>query len=155
MINDIQVNPFAMSHDASNPVCYTFETDGHKVGVATDLGKYDDYIISKLADSEILLIEANHDENMLQVGAYPYYLKRRILGDKGHLSNENSGKLIRILLHEKMKYVFLGHLSKENNFPELAYETVKFEVEADGNELSKSVSIQVANREVPSEFVSV
>ena len=92
---------------------------------------------------------------MLQVGAYPYYLKRRILGDKGHLSNENSGKLIRTLLHEKMKYVFLGHLSKENNFPDLAYETVKFEVEADGNELSKAVSIQVANREVPSEFVSV
>lgn len=155
VINDIQVNPFAMSHDASNPVCYTFEAEGHKVGVATDLGKYDDYIVSKLADSEILLLEANHDENMLQVGAYPYYLKRRILGDKGHLSNENSGKLIRTLLHEKMKYVFLGHLSKENNFPDLAYETVKFEVEADGNELSKAVSIQVANREVPSEFVSV
>lgn len=155
MINDIKVNPFSISHDASNPVCYTFEADGHKVGVATDLGKYDDYIVCNLTGAEILLLEANHDVNMLQVGAYPYYLKRRILGDRGHLSNENSGKLIRTLLHDKMKYVFLGHLSKENNFPELAYETVKYEVEIEGNPLSSLVKLEVANREMPSKFVSV
>lgn len=155
MINDIQVNPFAISHDASNPVCYTFQSDGHKVGVATDLGKYDDYIVANLAGSEILLLEANHDVNMLQVGAYPYYLKRRILGDKGHLSNENSGKLIKTLLHDNMKYVFLGHLSKENNFPELAYEAVRCEVEMDETQMYKNISLQVANRDVPSELVTV
>ncbi|HEX3021094.1 MAG TPA: MBL fold metallo-hydrolase [Lachnospiraceae bacterium] len=154
-INDVEVNPFSISHDASNPVCYTFTSNGHKVGVATDLGMYDDYIISNLSGSEILLLEANHDVNMLQVGVYPYYLKRRILGDKGHLSNENSGKLIRELWHDRLKHVFLGHLSKENNFPDLAYETVKCEVEQMGNEFNHQVNIQVANRDEPSEFVSV
>ena len=106
MINDIEVNPFTISHDAANPVCYTFHKDGHKVGIATDLGKYDDYIVKSLSGCEILLLEANHDINMLQVGAYPYVLKRRILGDKGHLSNDNSGRLISELLHDKLKYIF-------------------------------------------------
>lgn len=155
MINDIEVNPFTISHDAANPVCYTFEKDGHKVGIATDLGKYDDYIVKNLSGCEILLLEANHDINMLQVGAYPYVLKRRILGDKGHLSNDNSGRLICELLHEKLKYIFLGHLSKENNYPELAYETVKYELLQKNQEYHASFNIFVANRDEPSELVSV
>ena len=74
------------------------------------------------------MLEANHDIRMLQVGSYPYYLKQRILGDRGHLSNENAGKLLCRLLHDDMKAVFLGHLSKENNYEALAYETVCSEV---------------------------
>ena len=77
---------------------------------------------------DALLVEANHDVNMLQVGPYPYYLKQRILGDRGHLSNENSGKLLCRILHDNLKTVLLGHLSKENNLPELAYESVRMEV---------------------------
>lgn len=154
-INDIVVNPFSISHDAANPVCYTFCSDGHKAGVATDLGKYDDYIVHQLEGSELLLLEANHDINMLQVGSYPYVLKRRILGDLGHLSNDNSGRLISRLLHEGLKNIFLGHLSKENNYPDLAYETVKYELELSGNPLWKECNIFVAKREEPSVFVSV
>ncbi len=77
---------------------------------------------------DALLLEANHDVNMLQVGPYPYYLKQRILGDRGHLSNERAGQLLCSLLHDKLQAVILGHLSKENNLPELAYEAVRVEV---------------------------
>lgn len=77
---------------------------------------------------DALLLEANHDVNMLQVGPYPYYLKQRILGDRGHLSNERAGQLLCHLIHDKLQTVILGHLSKENNLPELAYESVRVEV---------------------------
>ncbi|ROR29357.1 phosphoribosyl 1,2-cyclic phosphodiesterase [Mobilisporobacter senegalensis] len=154
-INDMAVNPFSISHDASNPVCYTFTSNGQKIGVATDLGKYDDYIVSNLKGSEVLLLEANHDVNMLQVGAYPYHLKRRILGDRGHLSNDNSGRLISELLHDKLKHIFLGHLSKENNYPELAYETVKIELENNHCNVMEHISLRVAKRDEPSDYIII
>ncbi len=154
-INDITVEPFSTSHDASNPVCYTFQADGHKIGMATDLGKYDDYIISKLTESEILLLEANHDVNMLMVGGYPYYLKQRILGDRGHLSNENSARLICRLFHEKLKYITLAHLSKENNYEELAYETVRVELNQYAQDKSLESILSVAKRDMVSEMLSV
>lgn len=154
LINDITVEPFSTSHDASNPVCYTLSSGGHKVGMATDLGKFDEYIISKLTGSEILLLEANHDENMLMVGAYPYYLKQRIIGDRGHLSNENSAKLISRLFHDKLKYITLAHLSKENNYEELAYETVRMELNKLLDDRHSELMLSVARRDIPSEILS-
>lgn len=154
-INDITVEPFSTSHDASNPVCYTFKSEGHKVGMATDLGKYDDYIISKLTGSEILLLEANHDVNMLMVGGYPYYLKQRILGDRGHLSNENSARLICRLFHEKLKHITLAHLSKENNYEELAYETVRVELNRLTDDRNSDSMLSVAKRDVVSDMLSI
>ena len=79
------------------------------------------------------MLEANHDINMLQVGSYPYYLKQRILGKRGHLSNELSGRLLSRLLNDHLKAVFLGHLSQENNLAELAYETVRLEITMSDN----------------------
>lgn len=156
-ISDILVEPFSTSHDAVNPVCYTFTSEGHKIGMATDLGVYDDYIISKLSGSEILLMEANHDENMLLAGAYPYYLKQRILGERGHLSNENSGRLIGRILHDKICHITLAHLSKENNFEDLAYETVRLElnkvISDNAYSLKTDSLLSVAKREVPSEML--
>ncbi len=154
-INDITVEPFSTSHDASNPVCYTFQADGHKIGMATDLGKYDDYIIEKLAGAEILLLEANHDVNMLMVGGYPYYLKQRILGDRGHLSNENSARLICKLFHEKLKHITLAHLSQENNYEELAYETVRIELNSLVDDRSSEAILSVARRDTASDMLSV
>lgn len=151
-IGNIKMNPFSISHDASNPVCYTIECGEHKVGIATDLGMYDTYILNKLAGSEVLYIEANHDVNMLMVGKYPYSLKQRILGNRGHLSNDSTAKLICELQHEGLKQILLAHLSKENNYAELAYETVRVEVEQ--NWRSKIFPrIMVANRDIPSELV--
>lgn len=154
-LDEIEVNPFSICHDAKNPVCYTFSYGGHKVGIATDLGKYDDYIIKNLTGCEILLLEANHDVNMLQVGAYPYSLKRRILSDEGHLSNDTSGRLLCTLIHSGLKYIFLGHLSKENNYPELAYETVKYELNKQGVIEQFDFFMGVAKRDEPSRLVSI
>ena len=106
-INDLTVNPFTIPHDAAQPVGYRVECGEHSVGIATDLGKYNEYIVGNLQNLDALLLEANHDIRMLQVGKYPYYLKQRILGDRGHLSNENAGRLLCRLLHDNMKGIFL------------------------------------------------
>lgn len=127
-VKDVSVYPIRTSHDAAEPVAYRIGYDGRKIAVITDLGCYNDYTVECLKDLDVLYLEANHDVHMLQAGPYPYYLKQRILGEKGHLSNESSGKLLSRLLHDDMKAIVLGHLSKENNLPELAYESVRVEV---------------------------
>lgn len=154
-IQNITVNPFSISHDASNPVAYTFTRGEKKVAVATDLGTYNDYIVEKLQGCQALLIEANHDIHMLQVGGYPYILKRRILGDMGHLSNDNSGKLLTRIFHDGLKHIVLGHLSKENNYPDLAYETVKYELEQYKKDILDNCTLTVANREEPSSYIAI
>lgn len=127
-IKDLTVNPMHISHDAAQPVGYRIFYGNKRVAVCTDLGVYNDYTVECLKGMDALLLEANHDVNMLQVGPYPYYLKQRILGERGHLSNENSGRLLCRILHDGLKTIFLGHLSKENNLPELAYESVRMEI---------------------------
>ena len=155
-IGDLQVQPFAISHDAAEPVGYRINHGTKSAGIATDLGYYDDYIVQNLSGLDVLLLEANHDVNMLQVGSYPYYLKQRILGNRGHLSNETAGRLLCRLLHERMKAVFLGHLSRENNYEALAYETVCSEVTMGENPWKSSdFKIAVAHREQVSDLVTV
>ncbi len=146
-IGDMIVNPMTISHDANEPCGYRVFCGDKKVGVCTDLGCYTDYTVDCLTGCDALLLEANHDVRMLQTGPYPYQLKRRILGDTGHLSNEKSGELLCKLLNDKMKGIFLGHLSKENNLPELAYETVRVEIDMGENPYhSSDFPIIVANR---------
>lgn len=127
-VKDLVCNPMKISHDAAEPVAYRIQHGKKRVGIVTDLGNYNEYTVESLQGMDALLLEANHDVNMLQVGPYPYYLKQRILGDRGHLSNEKAGQLLCSLWHDKMQAVMLGHLSKENNLPELAYEAVRVEV---------------------------
>lgn len=155
-IKDLTIHPFTIPHDAAQPVGYRLECGQQSVGIATDLGKYNDYIVDNLQNLDALLLEANHDIRMLQVGKYPYYLKQRILGDRGHLSNENAGRLLCRLLHDNLKAVFLGHLSKENNYEALAYETVCSEVTLGDNQYqSRDFRIQVAKRDCVSEVVTI
>ncbi len=156
VIGDLAVQPFSVSHDAADPVAYRLWNGEKSVAVATDLGYYDAYIVGHLKDLDAVLIESNHDINMLQVGTYPYYLKQRILGRKGHLSNENAGRLLGEILNEHMKAVFLGHLSKENNYEELAYQTVCAEVTLGDNPYKAGdFKIGVAKRDVPSAMIAV
>ena len=104
-----------------------------------------------MQDLDALLLEANHDVHMLEVGSYPYPLKKRILGERGHLSNELSGKLLGQVLHDNFGTVMLGHLSKENNYPELAYETVRLEVTLGDNPYrGDDFPMYVARRDEPS-----
>ena len=144
-----------MSHDAAEPVCYTVESGGQKLGVATDLGMFDDYIIQHLEGCDILLLEANHDISMLEAGKYPYSLKRRILSDRGHLSNEASGQLLCRLSQKRLKYAFLAHLSKENNYPQLVYEAVKCQIWEEMGINTLPFQLMVAERDKPSPLVAL
>lgn len=150
-VGDYIIESMPISHDAADPVCYTVEKDEKKIGIATDMGKYDDALIEKLGQCDAVLLEANHDINMLQVGPYPYSLKMRILGEKGHLSNDASARLIKEIIHPGMQHVVLGHLSKENNFPELAYKTVQYELESSETWNQTNAELYVANRFEPTQ----
>ena len=112
--------------------------------------------VKNLKNLDAILLEANHDIHMLEVGGYPYYLKQRILGDRGHLSNELSGRLLCDILHNNLQSVLLGHLSKENNYEELAYETVKLEVTLGQNPYKgDEIPIAVAKRDQVSAVIEV
>ncbi len=155
-VKDMEINPMTISHDAADPVGYRVFHNGKKACVCTDLGCYSDYTIECLKESDILLLEANHDVNMLQVGPYPYQLKQRILGNYGHLSNASSGALLNEVLNDHLQGIFLGHLSQENNFPELAFETVRVEIMAgDSGYKPDDLPIVVASRKEPSRYLEV
>ena len=156
IIKDLTVNPMKISHDAAQPVAYRIAYGSTRVGICTDLGVYNDYTVECLKGMDALLIEANHDVNMLQVGPYPYYLKQRILGDRGHLSNENSGRLLSRILHDNLQTILLGHLSKENNLPELAYEAVRMEITMGDNPYhANDFRLQVAGRSEMSPVINI
>ncbi len=156
ILKDLTIHPMHISHDAAQPVAYRIFYGEKRVAVCTDLGVYNEYTVECLKGMDALLLEANHDVNMLQVGPYPYYLKQRILGDRGHLSNENSGRLLCRVLHDGLRTVLLGHLSKENNLPELAYESVRMEINMDDNPYrAGDFDIRVAKRSEMSPVVFV
>lgn len=155
-LGELSVLPFAISHDAAEPVAYRVSDGEKSVAVVTDLGVYTDYTVRHLQNLNAVLLEANHDVNMLQVGSYPYYLKQRILGDHGHLSNETAGHLLCEILNDRLKGIFLGHLSRENNYEALAYETVCAEVTLGETPYKASdFPIFVAHRDMPSELLEL
>lgn len=156
IMKDIQIYPMRISHDAAQPTAYRFSSEGKKAAILTDAGTYDDYITGNLRDLDAIYLEANHDVRMLQAGSYPYYLKQRILGNRGHLSNETSGRLLSSIVNDHLKYVYLSHLSKENNLPEIAYEAVRLEVTfADNPYKGDDFDIRVASRSEPSEIIQI
>ena len=156
-VGDLKAEAFHISHDAADPVAYRVESGGRSAAVATDMGCFNRYTVNHLRNLDALLIEANHDENMLQAGPYPYPLKRRIMGEKGHLSNLSSAMLLSQVLHDHMKTVYLGHLSKTNNYPELAYTTVMSEMAMDPGCPYKEgdIPVYVASREHPMELLEL
>lgn len=123
-VGDLTVTPFAVSHDAEEPVAYRFDCAGQSLAVVTDLGYMNDHIKSVIAGCQSYVLEANHDVGMLRAGRYPWSVKRRILSDKGHLSNMDSAAALSDLLGTESVNVYLAHLSEENNQPDLAEVTV-------------------------------
>lgn len=123
-LGDVEVRSFGIPHDAAEPVAFNFFAKGKKITTATDIGHINKELLKYIENSDLLLLESNHDIEMLKVGPYPWHLKKRILGDHGHLSNEMAGKLVTYLAEKGTRRFLLGHLSRENNFPELAYQTV-------------------------------
>lgn len=123
-IGDIVVKPFKTSHDSRESCGYTVDLPhGQRAAIATDLGKITSEVERAITGCEFVMLESNHDISMLQAGPYPYYLKRRILSDRGHLSNEACAEQAKKLIKSGTSRLFLGHLSAENNFPDLAFQT--------------------------------
>lgn len=155
-VKDVTIYPIRTSHDAAEPVAYRISHGQQRMAIITDLGCYNDYTVECLKNLDVLYLEANHDIHMLQVGPYPYYLKQRILSEKGHLSNESAGKMLSRLLHDKMQAVMLGHLSKENNLPELAYESVRVEITmSDAPYNGNDFPLYVAKRSDVSQMIEI
>jgi phosphoribosyl 1,2-cyclic phosphodiesterase len=116
-VGDIEISSFTVPHDAIDPVGFCLETQGIKIGVVTDLGYLPDSIRFHLRGTDVLLLESNHDTEMLKVGPYPWSVKQRVMGRKGHLSNEVASEFIRNGLDFRTSTLILGHLSEHNNHP--------------------------------------
>jgi phosphoribosyl 1,2-cyclic phosphodiesterase len=121
-IGDIEVNPFAIPHDAADPVGYTFRANGCKVAIVTDLGYMPELVKHHLRGADVLILESNHDLEMLKVGPYPWHVKQRVMSRTGHLSNAVVGEFLADaeVFDGQARHLVLAHLSEQNNNPDLA-----------------------------------
>ena len=144
---ELEIVPFSIPHDANDPVGYRIYTPKTSVAVVTDLGYFADSVRDAVTGAEVVLLESNHDPQMLEENPhYPMHLKRRILGRKGHLSNQTSAEAAVALWQSGTRHLLLGHLSSENNDPHLAYRTVQTALIAAGAEIGRDVTLNVAGR---------
>ena len=151
-IGSINIMPFSTPHDAAQPVGYSFETGGVRLAIATDLGHIKEGWLKQIRGADAALLESNYDPGMLETGPYPYELKRRISGKHGHLSNEDAGRVAVELAKNGARQIILGHLSKENNFPELAQQCCRMALDEAHFE---DVLLHVAERDGNSGMFSV
>ena len=149
-IGEFEIFPFPIPHDAADPCGFNIFFDRKKITVATDIGHISSELLEYLKNSKSILLESNYDPEILRFSSYPYMLKKRISGDTGHLSNETAGKTLATLYKSGLKNAILVHLSKENNFPELAHKTIL-------NEISdcKDLYFDIAPRNNPSKLFEV
>lgn len=155
MVGDLGIRPFSISHDANDPVGYIINSGETRVGVATDMGFVPERVKDLLWGLDMLIIEANHDLEMLMTGSYPWPLKHRINGEKGHLSNDDTAALLPKLINSNFPCILLAHLSKDNNIPELAYITVKNSLEDEGLYIGENLQLNLAFRERPTQLYRV
>lgn len=146
-IGEFNIRPYSISHDANDPVGFSIERNGKKISIATDLGYITDEIMEEARDSNLVILESNHDEEMLKAGSYPYSLKRRVLSNIGHLSNEAAGNAIVSLVNKNVGSILLAHLSLENNFPELAIATIKNILDLQKIVIGKDINLDLAHRD--------
>ncbi|MGI6537549.1 MAG: MBL fold metallo-hydrolase [Caldicoprobacterales bacterium] len=154
-IQDINIQPYEIPHDAADPVGFCFYAQNKKISITTDLGHTNSRIIKAVMDSDLVILEANHDSEMLMAGRYPMYLKKRIAGRKGHLSNEDTGKALLEIIKGKAAHILLAHLSKENNYPQLAWQTVTDILESSGVKVGKDIQIDMTYRDKASNFYQI
>ena len=147
LLDDIEAIPFSIPHDANEPTGFRFNVGRYSVAVATDLGYFPKAVFEAIAGADIVLLESNHDPEMLRNNpSYPQRLKTRILGRKGHLSNEAGAQAAVQLLQSGTRHLLLGHLSQENNTPHLAYETAAAALTQAGAMIETDVTLHVAGR---------
>lgn len=149
---DISIDPFQTTHDAVDPVGFTIEADDCRYGHATDFGIVTRLVTEKLKNCSALLLEANHDEEMLMNGPYPWHLKQRIKSRHGHISNSESMQLLEELLHEELEGVFLAHLSEVNNDPQLPHAAA---IRLLGSQNCCSPGLFIGNQYAPSSLLQI
>lgn len=157
-LHDIRIKPYAIPHDAAAPVGFSFYKESLQISTATDIGNMTSEVLEEIVDADFLILEANHDIEMLKMGRYPWYLKQRILGSQGHLSNIDAGKTLIDILQKnnsKERQVLLAHLSHENNFPEMAYQTIKNILEEEKYYIGEDIHVYTALRETMSAIYNV
>ena len=150
IFKDLKIFPFTVPHDAANPCGFNIYNSVSKISIATDIGHMDNSVLNNLKHSKFILLESNYEPAVLKCSPYPYKLKERIASPLGHLSNIDAGKTINYLSDFGLEKVMLGHLSKENNFPELAYKSVLEQINN-----NKKLELEIASRFEPSSFFEV
>lgn len=144
LVGNLKFSPYSLSHDAAQPVGYTCQVENKKIVVATDTGLMSAEVIAKIKGADFYVLESNHDLEMLMTGKYPYFLKNRIKGTEGHLSNDAAAALLPSLVADNFPTVVLAHLSEENNNPKVAYITVNNGLKEAGLEVGKDLHLECA-----------
>lgn len=152
---DLDVETFGVSHDAAEPMFFAFHHEGRKLALATDLGYVSDRIKGTIKEADVFIFEANHDIQMLMMGRYPWNVKRRILGDLGHISNEDSALALADIISDRTKRIYLAHLSKDNNMKDLARLAVQQTLEERGFTFGDRLQLHVTDPAVPTEPAAV
>lgn len=153
-LRDIGVKAFDIFHDANEPVGYNIFYKNKKISIITDTGRVDGEIERNLKDSDLYLLESNHDVEMLMNGRYPYYLKERIRSEHGHLSNEDAGNILKNIINENGEKVLLAHLSKDNNNPHLAHLTISQDLIQAGMDIN-SIELGLTHRDRPTKIYDI
>jgi phosphoribosyl 1,2-cyclic phosphodiesterase len=150
-IGDIEVNPFVIPHDAVDPVGYTFRKNETKVAVATDLGYMPEHVKLHLREADFLILESNHDLDMLKVGPYPWYIKQRVMSRTGHLSNAVVSEFLSDseVFDGRAKHLVLAHLSEQNNTPDLAQLTAEQALGSRAADFAFAGTLHVASQRIP------
>lgn len=154
-IGGIGIRAFSIPHDAEDPVGYNFFIDNTKLSLATDIGFMNENVFSSIQGSKYVILESNHDVDILRLGSYPYQLKKRILGTKGHLSNDDAAKTALKLAKTGTEHFMLAHLSRENNLPEIAEITTSNIFKQNNIRLNRDVTLTVASRYEPTMFGAI
>lgn len=151
-LKDFHIESFEVPHDATDNVGYCIEIDGKVFSFLTDLGEITPTAARYIDKANYLILEANYDKEMLRNGVYPPYLKERIMSRIGHMSNEDTANFLSEHFNDRLRYVWLCHLSKDNNHPELAYKTVEMKLKSKGIIVGKDLQVVALKRNTPSEM---
>jgi phosphoribosyl 1,2-cyclic phosphodiesterase len=152
MLGDLKISPFTIPHDAVDPMAFILEAEGVRVAHVTDLGYMTELVVQRLRECDIIILESNHDLEMLRIGPYPWFLKQRILSREGHLSNEMAGKFFSEHFDGRARFIVLAHLSENNNHPDIARMVATEALEGRAFNLE---NLLLASRTVPSRVIEV
>jgi len=151
-LGDFKITAFEVPHDGTDNVGYFIEAEGKKFCFVTDIGHITSIASQYMCKANYLILETNYDEEMLRMGTYPAYLKERIAGPNGHLSNTEAAEFLAEHIHEELEYIWLCHLSKDNNHPELAYKTIEWKLRNKGIVVGKDIQVIALKRSLPSDL---